>query len=237
MSGHSRSASQDESVTPERIRSTRAPFATARTLLATRSARRRFQNNGAVGARTAGPGRVPAKRAVPVSAHRARLRAPGANARRRRNRGPSPGRCPGVGVRPTRRGLPRPSGRLVRALERAGRRRVDARAPVIPLDAVAGVRVLVDDLSHRPVPRGTLDRLRLSDDPVADLEGRDLRLPLVAATSVLQREAPARPGPTPPPRRGNLPPSWSRRAGALDGDVSFCGAPAPRRRRLQAGCV
>jgi hypothetical protein len=81
------------------------------------------------------------------------------------------GRCPGHGVRSTCRASPRPLGRLGRAPERAGRRRVDARAPVIPLDAVAGVRVLVDDLSHGPVPRGTLGRLRLNDDPVSGLEG------------------------------------------------------------------
>jgi hypothetical protein len=29
----------------------------------------------------------------------------------------------------------------------------------------------VDDLSHGPVPRGTLGRLRLGDDPVSGLEG------------------------------------------------------------------
>jgi hypothetical protein len=51
----------------------------------------------------------------------------------------------------------------------------------------------VDDLSHGPVSRGTLGRLRLSDDPVSGLEGHALLLPLVAAASVLQREAPERP--------------------------------------------
>jgi hypothetical protein len=44
---------------------------------------------------------------------------------------------------------PRPLGGLARELERAGRRRVDARAPVVPLDAVAGARVLVDHFSQQ----------------------------------------------------------------------------------------
>jgi len=46
-------------------------------------------------------------------------------------------------------GSSRPLGCLGRELERADRRRADARARVVSLDAVAGARVLVDHFSQQ----------------------------------------------------------------------------------------
>src|SRR5215217_3965816 len=107
---------------------------------------------------------------------------------------------------------PRPLGGLGREPERTGRRRVDARAPVVPFDSVAGARVLVDHLSHGPVPRGTFSRLGLRNNAISGLERHAFLLPVVADRAYSERfsraiaRAPSRAQPT----GGGSPPRWAR---------------------------
>src|SRR5204862_8322521 len=72
---------------------------------------------------------------------------------------------------------PGPLAALMGELERPSRRGVDGRMPVVPLDAVPGAGVLVENLLHGAVACGTLSRLGLRHNAISNLEGHPFSFP------------------------------------------------------------
>ncbi len=191
----------------------RRPRRKRRTSLSGGSRVRRADRRGLGGARNpaAGPMRDPC-RSPPVhaAAHAGATRDNRVACRGAADGAPATGGR-GCGVRRNRRGLGRAPGGLRREMKRAGRRGVDGRVSIVPLDAITSARILMEHRSHGPVPRGTLDRLGLRPDRVSRLEGHAASSPVifpslplcgnVGAVQLTSRNAATREDASPPDAR------------------------------------